>query len=84
MVLGERARSSRSGSTGPAAREGPRRLPATTVAISTAKRAASSPMTMPWKCLTVLLYAASISWSCDVRPMSWALTVGHMKPIDGR
>ena len=31
------------------------RDPATTVAISTANRAASSPMTMPWKCLTVLL-----------------------------
>ena len=40
---------------GPAARAAPRGEPAMTVAISTANRAASSPMTMPWKCLTVLL-----------------------------
>ena len=60
------------------------RLPARTVAISTARRAGSEPMTIPWKCLTVLLTAASISWSWDVAPWSWALTVGHMKPIDAR
>ena len=60
------------------------RVPASTVAISIARRACSPPWTMPWKCLTVLLTAASISWSCDVAPWSWALTVGHMKPIEER
>ena len=54
------------------------RLPAITVAISIDVARRAAPMTVSdWTCLTVLLNAASTSWSGAVRPWSWALTIGQ-------